>query len=102
MPSGAEVRVRQRQRLRLPNRIRMGRLSSEMSFPNPYADLVYCLMRLVVGLLFAMSWRTKNSWFPTWGTGSGYDRAGILRRLDRTSGRAADRVWSVDAHRSPL
>jgi putative oxidoreductase len=44
---------------------------SAMNFLNRYADTVYCIMRLVVGLLFACHGGQKLLGFPPGGHGTG-------------------------------
>ena len=49
-----------------------------MNFLNRYADTVYCLMRLIVGLLFACHGGQKILGFPPGGHGAPTDAMGLL------------------------
>jgi putative oxidoreductase len=49
-----------------------------MNFLNRYADTVYCLMRLIVGLSFACHGGQKILGFPPGGHGAPTDLLGIL------------------------
>jgi putative oxidoreductase len=49
-----------------------------MNFLNRYADTVYCLMRLIVGLLFASHGGQKILGFPPGGHGAPTDVLGLV------------------------
>ncbi len=49
-----------------------------MNFLNRYADTVYCIMRLIIGLLFACHGGQKILGFPPGGHGGPTDAMGLL------------------------
>ena len=49
-----------------------------MNFLNRYADTIYCIMRLVVGLLFACHGGQKLLGFPPGGHGAPHDTLMVL------------------------
>jgi putative oxidoreductase len=49
-----------------------------MNFLNRYSDTVYCIMRLIVGLLFACHGGQKLLGFPPGGHGAPTDAMGLL------------------------